>query len=128
MTKHLMAAAAAVALCFVAGADKAEARGFHIRAGGVHVDVGNPHGHGRGYAVGYPAAYGYGGFGGHGGGYGGVHRSFYGGGHGGHHGGAVWHDTTHYDWHGPSLRRHGNHYDYTPGHYDLHRDGHWDRH
>lgn len=111
MTKHLVAAAAAVALCFVAGADKAEARGFHIRAGGVHVDVGNPH---RGYArtVGY--------------GYGGVQRSYYGGGWGGGH--SHWHDTSHYDWHGPSLRWHGNHFDYVPGHYDYHQTGHWDHH
>ena len=39
-----------------------------------------------------------------------------------------WHDTSHYDWHAPSIQRHGNHYHYTPGHYDFHRDGHWDRH
>lgn len=125
MTKRLSAAAVAAALCFVVGAPKAEARGFHIQAGGVHVDVGNPHGYGHG--------------GGHGG-YGGVYRSYYGGGYGqsvgyggygggGYgHGRAVWHDTSHYDWHAPSLQRHRNHYDYVPGHYDLHRDGHWDHH
>lgn len=111
MTKHLVAAAAAVALCFLAGADQAEARGFHIRAGGVHIDVGNPHGYGR-RTVAYPS-YGYGG---------------YGGGWGGHGGHSHWHDTSHYDWHGPSLQPHGNHFDYVPGHYDFHRDGHWDHH
>ena len=123
MTKHLVAAAVAVALCFVAGADQAEARGFHIQAGGVHVDVGRPHGYGYGrYTAGYPS-YGYGGYGG---GYGRVQRSYYGGGFGGGH--SHWHDTSHYDWHGPSLVPHGNHYDYVPGHYDYHHDGHWDHH
>lgn len=63
------------------------------------------------------------------------------GGHGlhGHHGHGVygrlpsyhypsyprWHDTTHYDWHPGGFYRHRNHYHYVPGHYDLHRDGHW---
>ncbi len=120
MTKHLVAAAAAVALCFVAGADQAQARGFHIRAGGVHVDIGNPHGHWGGrHVVGYP---GYGA--------GRVHRSFYGAGFGGGHGHGHrrWHDTSHYDYHGPSLVPHGNHYDFVPGHYDFHRSGHWDHH
>lgn len=36
-----------------------------------------------------------------------------------------WHDTTHYDWHPGGWQRHGNHFDYVPGHYDLHRTGHW---
>lgn len=119
MTKHLVAAAAAVALCFVAGADTAEARGFHFQSGGVHVDVGRPHrsfnsgGYYGGRQVvgygnrGYGRTVGYGGTG-----YG--HRS--------------WHNTSHYDYHGPSLQRHGNHFDVVPGHYDLHRSGHWDRH
>ena len=39
-----------------------------------------------------------------------------------------YHDTSHYDYHPPSVRWHGNHIDVTPGHYDLHRQGHWDRH
>jgi hypothetical protein len=39
-----------------------------------------------------------------------------------------WHDTSHYDYHPPSIRWHGNHIDVTPGHYDYHRQGHWDRH
>jgi hypothetical protein len=41
--------------------------------------------------------------------------------------GGYYHDTSHYDYHGPSLQRHGNHYDYVPGHYDYHRTGHWHR-
>ena len=50
--------------------------------------------------------------------------SHYGGNHGGHWGGS-YHDTTHLDYHAPSLVPHGNHYDYRPGHYDVHRTGHW---
>ena len=103
MTKHLVAAAAAVALCFVAGADKAEARGFHLQAGGVHIDVGSPHSYGYGRRV-----VGYGGYGAYGGGY----RGGWGG-HD-HHRGGRWHDTTHYDWHAPSVQRHGNHFHFTP--------------
>ena len=48
---------------------------------------------------------------------GGIHV---GSGHGG------WHNTSHYDWHPRSYRRHRNHYHYMPGHYDYHRTGHWD--
>jgi hypothetical protein len=40
--------------------------------------------------------------------------------------GPVWHDTTHYDYHPGQVVPHGNHLDYVPGHYDLHRSGHWD--
>ncbi len=32
-------------------------------------------------------------------------------------------DPTHYDYHPPTAVRHGNHLDYTPGRYDLHRSG-----
>ncbi len=37
-----------------------------------------------------------------------------------------WHNTSHYDYHGASLQRHGNHLDYVPAHYDYHRSGHYD--
>jgi len=37
----------------------------------------------------------------------------------------VWHNTTHYDYHPPEVYRHRNHYHVAPGHYDLHRTGHW---
>ena len=37
----------------------------------------------------------------------------------------VFHDTTHLDWHGPTIRRHGNHFHVQRGHYDVHRTGHW---
>ncbi|MGL4514712.1 MAG: hypothetical protein ACRCT8_16615 [Lacipirellulaceae bacterium] len=131
MSKHLLAAAAAAALFFVVGTERASAQGVHFSSGRVHVDVGNPHGHGYGFhrspaygrrvVVGYP---------GYGGGYGSPygHRRVVGYGGHGHHGRSVWHDTSHYDWHGPSLQPHGNHFDYVPGHYDFHRDGHWDHH
>ncbi|MCA9072972.1 MAG: hypothetical protein KDA84_28810 [Planctomycetaceae bacterium] len=49
-------------------------------------------------------------------------RRGYGGGH------YDYHDTTHFDYHPPTIIRHGNHFDVTPGHYDLHRSGHYDRH
>ncbi|MEZ6149909.1 MAG: hypothetical protein R3C09_07280 [Pirellulaceae bacterium] len=38
----------------------------------------------------------------------------------------VYHDTTHLDYHGPSLQRHGLHYHVVPGHYDVHHTGHFD--
>ena len=38
----------------------------------------------------------------------------------------VYHDTTHLDYHRPSLQRHGNHFHVVPGHYDVHRTGHYD--
>ena len=37
----------------------------------------------------------------------------------------VYHDTTHYDYHPGSFVPHGGHYHYVPGHYDLHRTGHF---
>lgn len=39
--------------------------------------------------------------------------------------GPVWHDTSHWHYHGPSAVRHRNHYHVVPGHYHLHRSGHW---
>ncbi|MCA9133524.1 MAG: hypothetical protein KDA45_10235 [Planctomycetales bacterium] len=39
---------------------------------------------------------------------------------------AVWHDTTHLDYHRPSITFHRGHIHFTPGHYDLHRTGHYD--
>jgi hypothetical protein len=40
----------------------------------------------------------------------------------------TWHDTSHYDYHPGQFVRHGNHFHSQPGHYDLHRTGHWDTH
>ena len=74
-----------------------------------------------------------------------AHNHWHGGGHHGHSGighvhvprytpvyprynvyrAPVWHDNTHLDWHGPTIRRHGNHLHIQRGHYDVHRSGHW---
>ena len=40
----------------------------------------------------------------------------------------TWHNTSHLDYHAPSLVPHRGHFDYVPGHYDVHRTGHWDTH
>lgn len=37
----------------------------------------------------------------------------------------IWHDTTHYDYHPTTIVPHGNHFHIQPGHYHLHRSGHW---
>ena len=47
--------------------------------------------------------------------------------YGGYSGGSFYHNTSHYDYHAPSLQRHGNHFDVVPGHYDYHRTGHFHR-
>ncbi|MBL8889154.1 MAG: hypothetical protein JNL67_04200 [Planctomycetaceae bacterium] len=46
--------------------------------------------------------------------------------------GPVWHDTSHWHYHGPSAVRHRSHYHgvpghyhVVPGHYHMHRSGHW---
>lgn len=49
----------------------------------------------------------------------GVHRSGYG------PRPPVWHDTTHLDYHPGGFVPHRNHFHYVPGHYDVHRSGHW---
>lgn len=55
------------------------------------------------------------------------HHGHYHGGWGGHghygHYGHGW--RGHYDYHGPSLRWHGNHFDYIPGHYHYHHRNHF---
>ena len=76
---------------------------------GVYFSSGYSGGYGGGY--GYSSGYGY--SGGYGLGYGGGYRA------------PVWHDTSHYHYHPTSVYRHGNHYHVNPGHYDLHRSGHW---
>jgi hypothetical protein len=65
----------------------------------------------------------------------GCYSGFYGGyGHGGHGYGSYWgggwgahswHDTTHLDYHPGSFVPHYDHFDYVPGHFDIHRSGHW---
>ena len=43
------------------------------------------------------------------------------------YGQSYYHDTSHYDYHAPSIQRHRNHYHVTPGHYDYHQTGHFHR-
>lgn len=43
------------------------------------------------------------------------------------YGQSYYHDTSHYDYHAPSIQRHRGHYDVVPGHYDYHQTGHWHR-
>lgn len=113
MYKLIIPAAAIVAFTFLgAGADTADAKGFHFRSGSVHVDIGNPHRTYYGSSIGHP---------GHG------HRAYYPSQSWGWHQPAhTWHDTSHWDYNPPQLLWHGNHYDYIPGHYNWHQDGHWD--
>ncbi len=40
------------------------------------------------------------------------------------YGQSYYHDTSHYDYHAPSIQRHGSHLHVTPGHYDYHQTGH----
>jgi len=37
----------------------------------------------------------------------------------------VYHDNTHLDYHPPTVYQHGWHTHMVPGHYDVHRSGHW---
>ena len=37
----------------------------------------------------------------------------------------VFHDTSHLDYHPPQVIRHRRHFHVQPGHYHLHRTGHW---
>jgi hypothetical protein len=107
MKKYILTAAVALsALVFVnASASTAEAQGVHIRSRGVHVDIGAPHRH-RHRGRPRHSAYRWGGWGGH----------------------AHWHDTTHLDYHPGEFVPHYDHYHYVPGHFDVHRTGHWDHH
>ncbi len=54
-----------------------------------------------------------------------IHRGFYGRQYRSFYNYPSYHDTSHFDYHGPSLQRHYNHYHYVPGHYDFHRSGHY---
>lgn len=121
MKSLLFVASAALALCVVGSSD-ASAQHHHFRTG---------YGHGGGYSSPrLSVSVGYGNFGGY--------RSYGSGfnqfqGYGGYpvyggHTPRVWHDTSHLDYHAPSVVPHRGHLDYVPGHYDLHRTGHWDRH
>ena len=112
---------ALVGLTVLAGLGMVAAAEKPASAGGFDIQV---------YRGGRNYAFSYGGHD-HGGGYYGA-RSFYGG-HGGYYcpsrrPSAVWHDTSHWDYHPGEYVPHGNHYHYIPGHYDWHQDGHWDVH
>jgi hypothetical protein len=135
-TKMIVPVALAAAFTF-ALSDQAQAKNGHRGHGGGHHGGGHHGGgnHGGGH---------------HGGGnLGGLIGSHIGGHRGGHggHGGHVYqptrqwngyrrsyrptwnqprfHDTTHLDYHAPQVTRHGNHLHVQPGHYDVHRSGHW---
>ena len=121
--KKLLVIAGAVLALSIADSNQALAR--HHRHGHSHRGYSSPRlsvsfGH-RGNA-GFRSGYrGYNaGYGGHSGRYG---YPAYGG-----NGYRTWHNTSHYDYHTPSVVPHGNHYHVVPGHYDLHQTGHWDRH
>ncbi len=105
--KCLCIPALAIALLAVTDAPSADAgNGFSMQIGGLGISTGHGHGHG-GHGWGpsirpvYPI---------HGGHWG--HRPFF-------------HDTSHFDYHPPQLVPHNGHIDFVPGHYDLHRTGHW---
>ena len=123
-------------LCFVTalaigliGSATASAQGYGWMGGGY-----GHGGYGHGGYGGYDCDYGYGG------GYSGLYSA----GYGGYGGGlgysgrgisvgigfgrpAVWHDTSHLHYHPGGYVRHRGHFDYVPGHYDVHRSGHWHR-
>ncbi len=91
----------AVALMAVAGASKAEAGGFGISIGGHGVHVGHHHpGFRPGFRPPYRPGFGY--------------RPYF-------------HDTSHLHYHGPRVVPHNGHFHVLPGHYDVHRTGHWHR-
>lgn len=100
----------AIALVAAMEAPKAEAgNGFSLRIGGFGISTGH-HGYHRSYRSAYQPrvynnyrSYNHGIYG---------HRGFY-------------HDTTHLHYHRPQLVPHNGHLDYVPGHYDVHRTGHW---
>ncbi len=109
--------AASVAMCWMAESANAQGCGYGGRVNTFH---GGGYGYGlgtRGVSVNINRGY-YGGFGGVNVG---VYRSPY------YRRPSVWHDTSHLDYHRGGYVRHGNHLDYIPGHYDVHRTGHWHR-
>jgi hypothetical protein len=77
-------------------------------AGGFGFYISSP---GYGYSVGAGNGY-----------YGGYRTAYYPNGWDSDHG---WHDTSHYDYHPPTVVRHRNHFHVVPGHYDYHETGHW---
>ena len=113
--RKLTLALAVVAGFAVASLSTTEARaqGFHFRSGPIHIDVGNVH-HGRHGYYGH-RSYGYGNYGRSN--YGHQIHGYYGRGH------YIGNRTIHYQWHPSSFQRHGNHFDYVPGHFDVYHGG-----
>lgn len=113
--KWMAAALLAVgSLMFTADAPSANAQNGFLRVGGLSISIG-PRGYRSfySYAPSYRAHYGHG---------------YYGGsqfGYGSRFGHGFYHDTSHLDYHPTQIIPHGNHYHVQPGHYDLHRTGHW---
>lgn len=116
--KKIALAIAVVTVAGLSGLGTSEAKaqfGLHIGGSRIHVDIGNPHGgYSRGYSR-YQNSYQ-------------NHNQHYRSNYQvqSYRAPVRWHDTTHLDYHGPAVVRHGNHYDYQPGHYDVHRSGHYD--
>ncbi|QDT06866.1 hypothetical protein K227x_52870 [Rubripirellula lacrimiformis] len=114
LTKWMVAPLLAAGMMFAADTPKADAGGFSISIGG-----GNYGSHGyRSYRPSY--GYGYQS-------YRPSYNSYYG--HAPSYRVPVYRRSVgHYDYHPTEIRRHGNHYDVTPGHYDYHRGGHYGHH
>ncbi len=106
------------ALWFGASDAHAQHCGYH---GGLGSSV-----YSGGHVSGYGSFYGFGGARVISPSYGSLYSGGYGHASGFHPVAPVWHDTSHLDYHGPSLQRHRNHFHLVPGHYDVHREGHWD--
>ena len=113
MNKFTFGLAAFGALAFVAldssATQAAPGFGLHIGGPNVRLNIGNPHGHARYHKVGYrparpcfPPS-----------------RAWY------HYG---WHDTRHWDYRPGGYARHGNQFDFIPGHWSWQQRGDWDRH
>ena len=116
-TKWIAAPAVALGLMFAGDASDAQAQygcygGYGAGYGGYGVGgIGISIGGGHLYRGGYRAPY-YSGYRGH---YGVGYR------------GSWYHDTSHLHYHPAQVYRHGDHFHVQPGHYDLHRTGHWHR-
>ncbi len=108
-TKWMLAPALAMCFVLVGDTTTADAGGFYLSIGGNSCG---------GYGGRYVAARPYYGYRDHG--YRSHYRSYVPSYHG-----RYYHDTSHFDYHPTEIRRHGNHYDVYPGHYDFHRSGHW---
>lgn len=102
----------AIALALSSDTSTASADGFAIQVGRFGISTYNHRGHNHRYNSFRTPVYRN---------YGPSYGSYY---RGGYHGYA----RPHLDWHGPSLVPHGNHYDYVPGHWDVHYGRHHGHH